>query len=367
MHTAQGTRLPPRGIGSWRLWDAAVNWRYLDPKGAGLNFAPLDKLVSLARSKHIEVLYTFGATPEWASARPKEKGPYGQGSAAEPLNLSDWSDFVRRTARRYRGSIPYYEIWNEPNAGFFTGPTKVFVEMGCAASAILRQTDPTVRIVGPGGQSTDPHWLNDFFDAGGGNCVDVISWHFYTLRGKPEDMLPIIRNVQIIMRKHGYQDKPLWNTESGWRLDLGPSHAPPIEATLPKLDQEHSAAYVARSLILGWAAGLRRSYHYAWDHNDMGFIREDGTLTAAAQAFVTVQTWMEGAVLRSCDRTDGTWQCELEKDGARSTIAWREDGPATQWIAPPGFTTIDTLDAVHDTVAGGRQVTLGILPIRLAN
>ena len=365
----ESTTVPRRGIGSWRLWDARVAWRYLDPFGRGLNFAPLDQLVSLARQRKIDLVYTFGATPEWASARPTEKGPYGVGSAAEPARLDDWQDYVTRIGRRYKGEIKNYELWNEPNGGFFTGSVPALVEMSCAAASTLRQIDPAVVIISPSGIGHYPQplqWLRDYLDAGGGACVDVIAWHFYAPQGTPESVLGTIGVIRTIMREHGAGDKPLWSTEAGWRLALGNSKAPAIDPKWPKLDAEKSEAYIARALLVGWAAGLSRYYYYAWDHHDMGFVTESGQVTASASAFLTMREWMLGAVVHSCKPHGANWICRLQRGTTGSVIAWRETGDAAPWQPEPGFTSVTALDGSTSTLAARQAIMLGTRPVRLS-
>ena len=363
--TGESTEVPKHGIGAWRLWDARVAWRYLDPKNLGPNYAALDKVVSLARIRHIELLYTFGATPQWASARPDEKGPYGPGSAAEPRTMDIWLDFVRRTGRRYKGQIPYYETWNEPNAGFFTGDLSKLVDMTCSAARVLREEDPAIKIVTPSGVSAHPDWLDKFLSAGGERCVDVISWHFYTPHGAPETMLSQVRAVQDIMRKHGLAERPLWNTEAGWRLDVGPSKAKAIDPSWPKLDGAHSAAYVARALLVGWAAGIQRYYYYSWDHDDMGFLRVDGRPTASADAFLAMRRWMEGSVVKRCESVGDVWTCDLEQGGLPALIAWREAGLSEDWTPPAGYSATESLAGERAALAPGASIALGIQPMLL--
>lgn len=359
------TIVPAEGIGSWRLWDARVAWRYLDPNGSGLNFASLDRLVSLARSRHIDLLYTFGATPEWASARPAEKGPYGSGSAAEARDINDWLEYVRRTARRYQGNIRSYEIWNEPNGGFFTGDVQTLVEYGCAAASVLKEIDPSLTVVSPSGVGKYPYqlkWLEEFLARGGAACVDVIGYHLYAPTGTPESMLPSVRAVQSLMRKYGVADKPLWNTEAGWRLDLGPDKVPPIDPKWPKLDPELSAAYVSRALLIGWTAGLTRYYWYSWDHHDMGFVREDGRTTASAQAFLRTRRWLDGAIVKRCESRNVLWTCELIRNNSHSIVVWSEDTTLRQWQVPIGFISFETLSGQQNQIPVTRKILVDSQP-----
>lgn len=57
----------------------------------------------------LQVLFTLGQTPRWASYKPNEPSVYGPGRGSPPKSISDWSAFVAAMARRYRGRIHAYE------------------------------------------------------------------------------------------------------------------------------------------------------------------------------------------------------------------------------------------------------------------
>ncbi|MBX9604818.1 MAG: hypothetical protein K2Y51_01260 [Gammaproteobacteria bacterium] len=362
------TRVPKEGVGAWRLWDARVAWRYLADHGPVLDFRQLDRLVSLARDRRIELLYTFGATPGWASARPEEKGPYGPGSAAEPRDPAQWQGFVKRIATRYKGAIRTYEIWNEPNGGFFTGALDELVNLTCSTATLLKSIDPTITVVSPSGVGGYPQqlaWLDQFLAHGGGRCVDVIGYHIYAAKGTPESMLATLRNVQALIAKHHLDSKPLWNTETGWRLYQGPSKAAAIDPSWPKLDAQRSPAYVARALLIGWAAGLSRYYWYAWDHDDMGFLTADGRETDSATAYLGMSRWMRGAVVRDCSSVGALWQCRLARDGTDNFVLWSEDDETREVPVPSGATHLETLGGARSELVVGGRVTVGPQPILL--
>ncbi|HET9768727.1 MAG TPA: hypothetical protein VFS60_17915, partial [Thermoanaerobaculia bacterium] len=84
-----------------------VRWSAINPSPGVWQLAELDRDVAAARSRGVEVLALLSHTPEWAGG-----GPHG---TVPPGDLEPWRDFVQRLARRYRGRIAAYEIWNEPD------------------------------------------------------------------------------------------------------------------------------------------------------------------------------------------------------------------------------------------------------------
>jgi Glycosyl hydrolases family 39 len=324
---ASTTPWPSVPFGAWRLWDAHVQWAEMEPRSGEWNFATLDRTLELATQHGVEPLLVLGMTPTWASARPADFCYYAPGRSAEPKNLDDWRRYVRTVATRYKGRIRAYEIWNEPNIkGFFSGTPEKMVELAAAAYQVLKEVDPGITVVSPssggggpdhGGQS----WLDNYLKLGGGHYADVIAYHFYVLPAPPEKMLPLIAEVQQIMTKHGLENTPLWNTETGWNIV---SSENPLNQGI--LDAETAADYLARAFLLNRSAGVERLYWYAWDNAKMGLASADGATIKKplAAAYAQMVEWLTGARLLGCDLGgDGNWMCRLERTkGIESLILW---------------------------------------------
>jgi hypothetical protein len=302
---------------AWRLWDTHTTWAQLEPQKGDWDWRMLDRTVDLAESHGVEVLYTMGRSPRWASARPNERGRNPNappGGMAEPRNLEDWRNYVRKVATRYKGRIKEYEIWNEPNLeNFYSGTPEAMVNLAREAYSVLKQVDPSITVVSPSAVGpTGIPWLEDYLKLGGGKYADVIGYHFYVRGQEPEAMLGFIDQVHELTRKYGVADKPLWNTEAGW---LQPY----------RIDPQDGPAYMARAYILNWAAGVTRFYWYAWD-NQGARVRmtedDEATSTPTARAYAELQRWMVGARMDSVKKDDGTWICQLSRDGASSWILW---------------------------------------------
>jgi hypothetical protein len=336
-----GTAWPTVPLGSWRLWDASVAWPNLEPEKGQWKFAKLDKYVAMAALTKVEILLPLGLSPPWASARPSEPSSYKPGYAAEPRDMEDWRNYVRTVAKRYKGRIRHYEVWNEINLkGFFTGSVQQMVELARIAYETLKEVDPGIVVVSPSvtGEVRQTEWLDKFLGMGGGRYADVIGHHFYIPRSEPEAMLPVIAKVKSIMGKHNLAHKPLWNTESGWWIEnkdtsqrLGAAGA-----DWRKLGEQESAAYVARALILGWTAGVSRFYWYAWDNFDMGLIEpSDKSIKLSGRVYGQTARWMEGAVFTGCTESDGLWICELtDKGGRLARMVWQQADQPMEWKIP---------------------------------
>ncbi len=369
------TPWPAVPIGSWRLWDAMVAWPQLQPGPGKWDFQRLDRYVAMARLTGASILLPLGLTPNWASARPGEKSSYSPGNAAEPRDIEDWKRYVQRVAERYKGKIHDYEIWNEVNVrDFYSGSVEAMVTLTREAYRILKEVDPNNRLVSPSvvGGGRDPLWLDEFLQKGGGRYIDIVGYHFYVPKGAPETMIPLIRQVQGIMAKHGIGAKPLWNTETGWLIQNNEQRIEPgsYDATIWKvLDHNEAAAYLARALIISWAAGVRRFYWYAWDSGNMGFIEPNSkSLKAPGRAFGTVVRWLEGGRMGDCGRQGPVWVCAMTgRDRTPARVVWTEAEPAVSFTVPSGWgvAEIESLDGTKRRLEPGKSDTISISPVPL--
>ncbi len=369
----QAITWPPETFGAWRLGDAYVGWPNLEPERGRWNFALLDRYVTFAGQNDVELLLPLMNSPRWASARPDEPSGYGKpGRAAEPRDIDDWRNYVRRVAERYRGRLRYYEIWNEPNTKrLYTGSMEKLIELTRVARETLRAVDPAIRVVSPSFVVYDHgvEKLDEFLAKGGGRYVDVIGFHFYVVGREPEALVPLVQQVRAVMARHGLGDKPLWNTESGWLIASERGAVDPVKAGFPRgtevLSAELAPAYVARALVLGRAAGLQRFYWYAWDNAVLGLAEDRGRRPKpAAHAHARVYRWLHGAVLESCDALDGQlWICALRRGPARAWLVWHRTHALT-WRPPAqwGAVTVETL-AGRNTAARTGTVPVSVQPV----
>lgn len=358
------TPWPAIPFGSWRLWDAKVTWFDLEPRNGEWHFELLDQYVALAEQHNVDLLLPLGFCPAWASERPTEVSPnFEPGAVAGPRRIEDWRDYVSTVARRYKGRIRRYEIWNEPNLReYWTGTTKDLANLAREAYLILKATDPAATVVTPSptNRETGPSWLDDYLAAGGGNWADAIGHHLYVYPNPPEALAPFVGRVRRIMTKYGMDGKPLWNTEMGWS-------APTVFSS-----DAQATGYLARALLLNWAAGVQRCYWYAWDNQKWSTLWlteiDSATLKPAAIAYAEIEKWLIGArFVSSGIDSANTYICRLANgDGSTARVIWNPD-----WEAPYpvprawGVTHMRDLAGNRRFVSGDGPVKIGPLPIML--
>lgn len=370
-----GNRLsewPQVSFGAWRLWDAYVSWPYLQPERSRWDFGLLDKYLSLAHAKKVKLVLPLGLSPGWASVRPGENSGYQPGNAAPPRDIEDWRRMVRKVVARCRGRVEAYELWNEVNlAQFYTGTLEELVALAEVMYEEVKRADSTALVVSPSFTNglEGVLALERYLALGGGAFADVIAFHFYTPRDVPESMLEVAARVKQVMAEHGQGDKPLWNTESGlWIENI--HQATRIESVgegWTVHGDRTAGGYLARAMIVGYAAGLARYYWYAWDNIDMGLVEAStGESKLSAKAYGRTVAWLRDSKL-SCQReSQGLWKCALvNAQGRRAWILWAERGEVT-WLIPEGEAAESAENVLGEPVELlGKALRLGSVPVKV--
>ena len=312
---------PSVGFGGIRLWDTYTNWNDLNPSQGNYDWAALDSWLALAQSHRVDVLYSFGGTPTWASSNPTGTCAYNLGGCYAPANMQDWDDFVRALVTHSAGRIKYWELWNEADLQeFWSGGTPTLVTMTQHAYDIIKSVDPTAIVLTPsstGSPADVSTWMNQYFAAGGGSFADVVAFHGYPIGSPavPEFVNDIVGSVTRVMAAYGYGAKPIWDTEASWGKD----------SVLP--NQDAQAAYLARNYLLHWSLGVQRFYWYAWNDTVYGTLWDmsANTMREPATAYGEIYKWLVGATMSTpcAMSSDSVWSCGLTRPGGyEATVLW---------------------------------------------
>lgn len=348
--------LPAVNFGTLRLWDMGARWNEVEPSNNSWYWTTIDYYVNKAHSSGVNMIYTLGITPQWASARPNESAIYGPGTAAEPANINDWRDYVRAVATRYKGKIKYYELWNEVNyAGFYTGSVDKMVELTRTAREELKAVDPDIVVISPAVTDTGMNWLDQFLFKEGGKYVDVIGWHWY-FGLKPEQVLPKIKNAFELMKSYNISNKPLYNTEGA-----GAAKDPAYQPT-----DDEARANVGRAYILFWAHGVSNFSWYMWDRPSSSIQLSQNNrigLRSGGVAYREVVGWLKGAQMtyKNVD-SDNTWVIEIKRaNGYTGHIVWNTE-KQLNWIIPANWGVVRSRDLTGASINRGGVSTIQIGP-----
>lgn len=190
-----------------------------------------DTIVDLAERYGVRIIARLSTPPDWAQSSDVP------GDFAPPADMQDFVDYAAAVAGRYQGRITHYQVWNEPNLypewGEQTVSAEAYTEMLCRTYAALKAVDPQIVVIsgalGPtidlsGRNAYDLLYLQRMYQAGAGDCFDVLSVQGYGLWSGPTDRrlrqttinFPRVLWVRDMMIANGDADKPIWISEAGW-------------------------------------------------------------------------------------------------------------------------------------------------------
>lgn len=367
----RGNPWPTIPFGFIRLWDSNTTWREIEPEQNQWRFQILDAYVRMAETHNVKVLLTLGQTPSWAAANPQAKSPYAPGASSPPRNLDDWRDYVMVIAKRYKGRIRHWEVWNEINVRhFWSGDFATMVRMEEIATTILKGVDPDNFVLTPSIQGGAYGMLANYFKAGGGRFADGISYHFYAPEDEPEVVGTRIAHVRDVMQRHRLGDKPLWNTEMGWLLanrDGGFGHRQrPAWKNWRKVQYHEAAGFVMRAYLINLINGVDRIFWYAWNNAAMGLAEKRGTIPKpAAEGHAHTVAWLKDAALLDSSEGQGVWQCEFQREGQSQYVVWSQKN--REYTVPIQWEVHRMVNIGGDTIAIGphRKISIGPQPVLL--
>ncbi|UCD29772.1 MAG: PKD domain-containing protein, partial [Planctomycetota bacterium] len=209
------------------------DWQMIEATQGVYNWSTPDQVVAEANARGLHIYAGLGYCPLWASAGSDHRGPLN--------NPQDWYDFVYDCVSRYKDSIKYWELWNEPNLdNFWMGTRSQYIDQILKVGAdAVHAADPTAKVCGPelahltSGDKDWYHWLRESIEQAG-DKLDVVTHHCYktppsqvtsemekstAFGDNPSLWNTVHPSVKEVLEYTGWFGKPFWLTETGWRSD----------------------------------------------------------------------------------------------------------------------------------------------------
>jgi hypothetical protein len=225
-----------------------VNFGWRDIEGAGkgqFDWSRTDKVIEMTTADGIDVLVRVDHQPQWAGGGYPDNGP--------PDNPQDLADFIGAMARRYKGHIRAYQVWNEPNLAREWGnklpDPGAYVKLLKLCYNAVKAADPNAIIVSAGLSPTgtwneearpDDWYLRSMYVAMGGKSagyMDVLGAHAPGFKYAPETDPAVVarephgqrafcfrrvEDLRAIMVENGDTDRQVAILEFGWTSDPRP-------------------------------------------------------------------------------------------------------------------------------------------------
>ncbi len=217
-----------------RIVEAGIEWVRIDFLWSKVeterdvyDWQVYDALVDRLEARGLKAYATLQGTPAWATA--------GSEFSGVPDDANQWQEFVYLAAKRYRGRIAAWGIWNEPNLEhFWEGSRDAYIDTLLIPGAkAIRAADPGALVAGPDlahlSSGKWDTWLRDVISRAG-DSLDILTHHYYPSHGRAFELVydfqqkpnlpwgsPAVRDLLI---ETGWWGRPFWLTETGVQSEI---------------------------------------------------------------------------------------------------------------------------------------------------
>jgi hypothetical protein len=243
-------------------------WRDIELEKGKYDWSHADNIVMLAQHFNLKLLVRLDRDPYWDRTYPDGKGI----AAGPPRSLDNFFNFCGVIAARYRGRVPAYQVWNEPNLAREWGgqpPNAAdYVTLLSGCYKAIKAADPNALVISAGLAPTgnglpeaipDTQFLEQMYHAGAAPYFDLLGVHAPGFKAAPEvspdevaktpslggERFFAFRHVEdmrAIMEQHGDGAKQVAVLEFGWTTD--PIHT---DYAWFAVDEQTKAQYMVRA------------------------------------------------------------------------------------------------------------------------
>ncbi|MGQ9635269.1 MAG: hypothetical protein ACUVXB_13620 [Bryobacteraceae bacterium] len=260
-------------------------WRQIETAPGRYNLDPYERIV---RAYHKHGMHLFGNL----AYNPKFHDPRTlEGVAA-------YCRFAREVVEKFRGRVNHWQLWNEPNGGFWDGTPEEYARMAAAAGRVIHEANPEAKVLALNMAFCDILWARTVLKLIPYDSFDIVCYHPYRIpsppeeqfdwwtldryqkvalspwhKGRvPEDYAPIrqsfleqTRDLIQLLESYGPR-KPLWITEVGWNALVAAYGTPELR----------QADLLVRLYLLALGSGFVQKI-FPWAFRDSGVDQQSGS------------------------------------------------------------------------------------------
>jgi hypothetical protein len=256
----------------------------------------LDAVVAGANRRGLQLLMMVACAPAWAG---------GTAAGSYPTDPAQFQRVTRYLADRYRGRVPAWEIWNEPDCigGCPNGSPSAFVPVLQAGYRGIKAGDPGATVVSGGISGNNADWIARMYAAGAHGWFDALAVHPYLdpVTAAPDAAaeqrvyrMTSVAAVHAVMQRNGDGDVPIWFTEFGWTTASSGDR--------PGVDEATQAGYLRQAveLVAGRYPYVTHAFWFAlrdrddWTpyENEFGLLHVDGSEKPSYAALRAANAWL---------------------------------------------------------------------------
>ncbi|MBR4748465.1 MAG: hypothetical protein IK083_02690, partial [Abditibacteriota bacterium] len=287
------------------------NWGAIEQEKGVLNYAHYDQLVDEALKNGISI---YGLLAYWNHNYPQDTD---EGRAA-------YYNFVRETVLRYKDRIRHWEIWNEPNIGFFPGDKENYFLMLRDCYKLIKDIDPSLQVLGCSTSLIDTEFIERAINAG---CnFDVLTVHPYRARLDDEGFIRELQDAIELTKKIDGVPRDVWITEMGWPTHVYTGYTEREQAWFLVRTYADAASVKGVSSI-SWYDFINDGRNRFYNEHSFGLLWQDLRPKPSYIAFDTFLAMAKDAEPARKELGKDVFAVGFEKDGYKAAVLWsREDG-----------------------------------------
>ena len=212
-------------------------WRRIEKQPGEYDWAGYDRLVELCHEHGVLLFGDLVYAPSFHDPRT-------------PAGVEAYCAFARAAVRRYAGKVDHWQIWNEPNGGYWKGSADEYARLLAASGKAIHEAHPKAKVLGLNSAFCDVRFAEAIMKRVPNDCFDIACFHPYRPPSAPEDKFdwwmldqyvkswnktrltpeyPLVRMTYLeqadelskVLGTFG-APKPLWVTEMCWNTHLHP-------------------------------------------------------------------------------------------------------------------------------------------------
>ncbi len=212
------------------------------------NWGKYQTVLDELRAEGIHVCDVWHDSPLWLHPTRKSE-PY-------PDDLRDIYRFTKGLSAHFASQVQAWEVWNEPDFGFWQQGGDTFAAYQKAAYLGIKDGNPDVLVLNGSICGGVTSFVHNVYESGMGQYYDVFDWHTYS---SPSDYAGQLRNHYDAMLQDGVAPRPAWLTESGTHLQGTEGEGGRI---LNEERQHLQCRFVPRSVSSALASGTQRYFYF---------------------------------------------------------------------------------------------------------
>jgi hypothetical protein len=212
-------------------------WRRIEREKGVYDWVPYDRLVGMCERYGIQLVGDLAYAPSFHDPRTDE-------------GVEAYAALAGAAARRYAGRVNHWQIWNEPNGGYWQGKPEEYARLLAAAGAAIHRASAGAKVLGLNMAFCDVLWAEKILGLVPYDCFDIACFHPYRPPSAPEERfdwweldqyvkswhrhdldenyalvrMTFLEQTEELVRLMGRfgRPKPLWVTEICWNSHIHP-------------------------------------------------------------------------------------------------------------------------------------------------